>query len=308
MNKIFKTKYDVTTGQCKAVSELASNRQIASSSEKKPKCGANLKRTSLSENLLFNMLISGLVLFAYPAWAAAAQTSNNDKDIKIDGNTMINGNSVSSPSTGKGHNDIMIGNEAEAKKNDTSSSNGNSVAQRVVLGNKAYAIGNQAVGIGGDVFAQGYSSIAIGSDDIGETADEKQKDSGDKYSKYAVPLLKPSGSCLLMREIILIQKRKIAMRFCKTTVTAVPTAKPKRVQSFIAMGMVVEKSTEIKTLLNGKKNMQNLIKTHMKNTSMVKTVVLAITPKTSTPTLGRKGVGRLPSGQGLSLTATILTP
>ncbi|QEH08074.1 hypothetical protein FWK43_00365 [Histophilus somni] len=38
MNKIFKTKYDITTGQCKAVSELASNRQVASSSEK-PKCG-----------------------------------------------------------------------------------------------------------------------------------------------------------------------------------------------------------------------------------------------------------------------------
>ncbi|QQF85275.1 ESPR domain-containing protein [Histophilus somni] len=126
MNKIFKTKYDVTTGQCKAVSELASNRQIASSSEKKPKCGANLKRTSLSENLLFNMLISGLVLFAYPAWATAAQTQvNKEGEIKIDADTMKNGNSVSSPSTGKGHNDIMIGNEAEAKKNDTSSSNGN---------------------------------------------------------------------------------------------------------------------------------------------------------------------------------------
>ncbi|WP_075321165.1 ESPR-type extended signal peptide-containing protein [Histophilus somni] len=39
MNKIFKTKYDITTGQCKAVSELASNRQIESSSESKPKCG-----------------------------------------------------------------------------------------------------------------------------------------------------------------------------------------------------------------------------------------------------------------------------
>ncbi|QQF66623.1 hypothetical protein JFL60_03000 [Histophilus somni] len=39
MNKIFKTKYDITTGQCKAVSELASNRQIASSSKSKPKCG-----------------------------------------------------------------------------------------------------------------------------------------------------------------------------------------------------------------------------------------------------------------------------
>ncbi|QQF79305.1 ESPR-type extended signal peptide-containing protein [Histophilus somni] len=42
MNKIFKTKYDITTGQCKAVSELASNRQIASSSKSKPKCGGFL--------------------------------------------------------------------------------------------------------------------------------------------------------------------------------------------------------------------------------------------------------------------------
>lgn len=39
MNKIFKTKYDVTTGQTKVVSELASNRQLASSSEKTLKCG-----------------------------------------------------------------------------------------------------------------------------------------------------------------------------------------------------------------------------------------------------------------------------
>ncbi|QQF70139.1 ESPR domain-containing protein [Histophilus somni] len=30
MNKIFKTKYDVTTGQAKVVSELANNRQLAS--------------------------------------------------------------------------------------------------------------------------------------------------------------------------------------------------------------------------------------------------------------------------------------
>ncbi|QQF71162.1 ESPR domain-containing protein [Histophilus somni] len=30
MNKIFKTKYDVTTGQTKVVSELANNRQVAS--------------------------------------------------------------------------------------------------------------------------------------------------------------------------------------------------------------------------------------------------------------------------------------
>ncbi|QQF78447.1 ESPR-type extended signal peptide-containing protein [Histophilus somni] len=29
MNKIFKTKYDVTTGQAKVVSELANNRQLA---------------------------------------------------------------------------------------------------------------------------------------------------------------------------------------------------------------------------------------------------------------------------------------
>ncbi|WP_218638486.1 ESPR-type extended signal peptide-containing protein, partial [Histophilus somni] len=191
MNKIFKTKYDVTTGQCKAVSELASNRQIASSSEKKPKCSANLKRTSLSENLLFNMLISGLVLFAYPAWVAAAaqaQTNNNEKDIKIDGNIMI----TNSGGNGTGNdNDIIIGNQAEAKKNG-SSGNSSKVGQRVVLGNKAYAIGNQAVGIGGDVFAQGYSSIAIGSDDIGETAEENPKNGSgnDKYSKYAVPLPK----------------------------------------------------------------------------------------------------------------------
>lgn len=40
MNKIFKTKYDVTTGQTKVVSELASNRQLASSSAKTPKCGS----------------------------------------------------------------------------------------------------------------------------------------------------------------------------------------------------------------------------------------------------------------------------
>ncbi|QQF66418.1 ESPR domain-containing protein [Histophilus somni] len=43
MNKIFKTKYDVTTGQTKVVSELANNRQVASRVEgaawRQPKCG-----------------------------------------------------------------------------------------------------------------------------------------------------------------------------------------------------------------------------------------------------------------------------
>ncbi|WP_249961275.1 YadA-like family protein [Histophilus somni] len=42
MNKIFKTKYDVTTGQTKVVSELANNRQVASrveGAESQPKCG-----------------------------------------------------------------------------------------------------------------------------------------------------------------------------------------------------------------------------------------------------------------------------
>ncbi|WP_143432836.1 ESPR-type extended signal peptide-containing protein, partial [Histophilus somni] len=193
MNKIFKTKYDVTTGQCKAVSELASNRQIASSSEKKPKCGANLKRTSLSENLLFNMLISGLVLFAYPAWATAAQTQvNKEGEIKIDADTLkSSSNSGGSNNNGKGKSDIIIGNDADVDNKSVASGN-NGLGQRVALGNKAYVAGNQAVGIGGDVFAQGYSSIAIGSDDIGETADEKQKNGSgnDKYSKYAVPLPK----------------------------------------------------------------------------------------------------------------------
>ncbi|QQF79486.1 ESPR-type extended signal peptide-containing protein [Histophilus somni] len=38
MNKIFKTKYDVTTGQTKVVSELANNRQVASRVEAEVRC------------------------------------------------------------------------------------------------------------------------------------------------------------------------------------------------------------------------------------------------------------------------------
>ncbi|OZN25114.1 hypothetical protein CFY87_05225 [Actinobacillus seminis] len=48
MNKIFKTKNDVTTGQTKVISELANNSQVASSSGEKPKCGQIAGRFALS--------------------------------------------------------------------------------------------------------------------------------------------------------------------------------------------------------------------------------------------------------------------
>ncbi|MFY1026750.1 hypothetical protein ACE4RU_03200 [Actinobacillus seminis] len=55
MNKIFKTKNDVTTGQTKVISELANNRQVASSSGEKPKCGQIAGRFALSFLGLFVM-------------------------------------------------------------------------------------------------------------------------------------------------------------------------------------------------------------------------------------------------------------
>ncbi|THA21438.1 hypothetical protein E5361_05595, partial [Histophilus somni] len=82
MNKIFKTKYDVTTGQTKVVSELANNRQVAShvegASGRQSKCGVLGAFKVLPLALLMSGLLSSV---AYSA----------EGDLKTDHDTGVAG-------------------------------------------------------------------------------------------------------------------------------------------------------------------------------------------------------------------------
>ncbi|QQF78237.1 ESPR domain-containing protein [Histophilus somni] len=82
MNKIFKTKYDVTTGQTKVVSELANNRQVASRVEAasvsvgQPKCGVFFGGMLGAFKVLpLALVMSGLLssaAYGYDVWVHSA--------------------------------------------------------------------------------------------------------------------------------------------------------------------------------------------------------------------------------------------
>ncbi|ARU64558.1 hypothetical protein BTV20_03140 [Histophilus somni] len=194
MNKIFKTKYDITTGQCKAVSELASNRQIASSSKSKPKCGVFLG------NFLGIFKFSPLVLLMSGMLGVSSVSYAEITYIDMDGTTGAAGvqekwgeaphwkngseNILIAPVQDKGTNlnkfggkintnvqhSVIIGPHAAGRQH----KQGMTVlghgavgyeSQATALGNNTYA-GGQATAIGSDVMAGGLASIAIGNDDI----------------------------------------------------------------------------------------------------------------------------------------------
>ncbi|WP_075321877.1 ESPR-type extended signal peptide-containing protein [Histophilus somni] len=212
MNKIFKTKYDVTTGQCKAVSELASNRQIASSSGEKPKCGGffggvlgafkvlplalamsgvssvaygadvwidnNTSREHGKSNYNTSIWYDGanknikekhqeLILLADKSNKAGAESSIENQDAKY---AVI----IGSRAVGGGIGATSIGYKAIVGENTKDKNIDNANAQGTAVGYRTFARGAGATSLGNDTVAWGDSSIAIGSDGIGN-ADAKQK-------------------------------------------------------------------------------------------------------------------------------------
>ncbi|MFY1026896.1 hypothetical protein ACE4RU_03950, partial [Actinobacillus seminis] len=184
MNKIFKTKYDVTTGQTKVVSELASNRQLASSSEKTLKCGG----ISGSFLGLFKLLPLAFLLtgsFVY------GKDPNKDINIVLRGFTAEEskigpteilddkGGTKPTPFIDKvGSKSILLAPGSKSlisKKMRDWRSAGDPIAidtdnwmriqKTVVIGHKARSNGNNAVAIGEQAFAAS-NSTSLGSEAI----------------------------------------------------------------------------------------------------------------------------------------------
>ncbi|THA21261.1 hypothetical protein E5361_07005 [Histophilus somni] len=210
MNKIFKTKYDITTGQCKAVSELASNRQIASSSESKPKCGGfwgNFLRAF--KVLPLALLLAGFFSnFAY----AADVWLENKKDLSqngqlnegtgvwFDGSNMTNPSKTESTILSSGENStgefaqkagfknksfnrtVVIGSRAVGGGDATTVIGYRAIAganlserhklssQGTSIGYRTFARGEGATAMGNDSTAWGDNAIAIGSDNAKATS------------------------------------------------------------------------------------------------------------------------------------------
>ncbi|ACA32034.1 hypothetical protein BTV20_09625 [Histophilus somni] len=210
MNKIFKTKYDITTGQCKAVSELASNRQIASSSESKPKCGGfwgNFLRAF--KVLPLALLLAGFFSnFAY----AANVWLENKKDLSqngqlnegtgvwFDGSNMENPSKTESTILSSGENStgefaqkagfknksfnrtVVIGSRAVGGGDATTVIGYRAIAganlserhklssQGTSIGYRTFARGEGATAMGNDSTAWGDNAIAIGSDNAKATS------------------------------------------------------------------------------------------------------------------------------------------
>ncbi|TDF36224.1 hypothetical protein E1290_08835, partial [Histophilus somni] len=198
MNKIFKTKYDVTTGQAKVVSELASNRQIASSSKSKPKCGAfwgnflGIFKFSPLALLMLGMLGVSSVSYAdivyidmeattgaagvREKWDLSSYWKNIGRENILIAPVQPNRNNQNLNRYGSRINtnvqkSVIIGPMAAGRDEQV----GMTVlghgavgysSQTTAIGNNVYAGGGQATAIGSDVMAAGYASIAIGNDDI----------------------------------------------------------------------------------------------------------------------------------------------
>ncbi|WP_249961803.1 YadA-like family protein [Histophilus somni] len=208
MNKIFKTKYDVTTGQTKVVSELANNRQVASRVEaagSQPKCGVFFGGMLGAFKVLPLALVMASILsannVAYGAWLAI---NDNNGTVGPEKSGASNGenNSVSNVVLSKwdaikeGSNDntknsvvigagneikglgdgvVVIGVGAKGLQVGTTAVGRNARAmegQATAFGNNTYANG-QSTAIGNDVYAVGKSAIAMGNDDIATVYKDK---------------------------------------------------------------------------------------------------------------------------------------
>ncbi|WP_406812310.1 YadA-like family protein [Histophilus somni] len=208
MNKIFKTKYDVTTGQTKVVSELATNRQIASRVEaagSQPKCGVFFGGMLGAFKVLPLALVMASILsannVAYGAWLAISDSNGTVGPERSNASNGEN-NSVSNVVLSKweaikeGSNDntknsvvigagneikglgdgvVVIGVGAKGLQVGTTAVGRNARAmqgQATAFGNNTYANG-QSTAIGNDVYAVGKSAIAMGNDDIATVYKDK---------------------------------------------------------------------------------------------------------------------------------------
>ncbi|WP_075294015.1 YadA-like family protein [Histophilus somni] len=182
MNKIFKTKYDITTGQTKVVSELAKNCQVASRSENKPKCGG------ISGNFLglFKLLPLAFLLtgsFVYGQDINIVLSGLTANESKIGPDTILDDSSgtgrSTTPSINKvGDRSILLAPGSKSlinKKTRNWGSAGGAIAidtknwmaikESVVIGHRARASANKSVAVGEQAFAA-LNSTSLGSEAI----------------------------------------------------------------------------------------------------------------------------------------------
>uniref|UniRef100_Q0I4Z9 Autotransporter adhesin n=1 Tax=Histophilus somni (strain 129Pt) TaxID=205914 RepID=Q0I4Z9_HISS1 len=212
MNKIFKTKYDVTTGQTKVVSELANNRQVASRVEgagSQPKCGVFFGGMLGAFKVLpLALVIAGILGVNNLSFAIDyievqetkvgpdnwyLNSNVGDNSVHLYGWKYKHGNDgryknftgtvlIGAAASIGASNATAIGYQANAKGDSTISIGKEAQSlgtQSVALGNRANAKGEQSLALGADSNATGYASIALGGDDLGDNA---------STYKYARPL------------------------------------------------------------------------------------------------------------------------
>ncbi|WP_249960958.1 YadA-like family protein [Histophilus somni] len=181
MNKIFKTKYDVTTGQTKVVSELANNRQVASrvegASGRQPKCGVFL------DNFLGVFKLAPLALALSVALPNVGYTANvwiefeNSRKEAVDLNER----------TGI-WNDRRDMDDPKNREATILSSGMNRTGADTQLRNKDFyktvVIGSRAVGGGGGATSIGYGTI-VGKNNSAVSTGESHQGTAVGYRSFA---------------------------------------------------------------------------------------------------------------------------
>ncbi|QEH10548.1 hypothetical protein E4M08_01195 [Histophilus somni] len=181
MNKIFKTKYDVTTGQTKVVSELANNRQVASrvegASGRQPKCGVFL------DNFLGVFKLAPLALALSVALPNVGYTANVWIEFENSRKEVVDLNE------GTGiWNDRRDMDDPKNREATILSSGMNRTGAVTQLRNKDFyktvVIGSRAVGGGGGATSIGYGTI-VGKNNSTVSIGEPHQGTAVGYRSFA---------------------------------------------------------------------------------------------------------------------------
>ncbi len=237
MNKIFKTKYDVTTGQTKVVSELANNRQVASRVEaagSQPKCGVffggmlgafKVLPLALVMSGLLSSVAYGENLWIDTDWTQEDKQKNEEggKNGKPQYKLEYNNENILNRSS-----KIWFGNgrngEGGDVKNDAVilSSKHNKTGNKTTYKNKDFdkivVVGSRAVAGGDGATVMGYQAVAGQHAATGEISDSyaKSKLYDSKYKKYKEQYDQVTGTLHQVKE----KKRKdILEKFKKEVLT-----------------------------------------------------------------------------------------
>ncbi|WWO73213.1 ESPR domain-containing protein [Histophilus somni] len=209
MNKIFKTKYDVTTGQTKVVSELANNRQVASRVEAasvsvgQPKCGVFFGGMLGAFKVLpLALVMSGLLssaAYGYDVWVHSADvmegSSASPQKSTLNRKTQIMYGSWNKPYRQSDIPDeaVILSDYANKTGKNASYSN-KDFNQTVVIGSRAVVGGDKGTAIGfgaatGENTATSTSNPIVTYEEAKSILlrgdDDSYKDLREKYFNFA---------------------------------------------------------------------------------------------------------------------------